>query len=175
MTSTFSQIKINSDEYSWENELGLLRYNNLPVIMIWKSALEMLMLSIDEIVGEEKTNEILKTFGKRVGIIVSQFYKDRTDLDNILIEFSDSYRNAGWGNVKFTKFSKEEKRVIFEIHQGWEDIVFKSINKEQESVFLPSFWISFVQELLKVNMSLSILKKSVNGIGFYEIQMFVKE
>jgi hypothetical protein len=175
MSASFSQMKINSDEFNWRNEQGLLTYNNLPAIIIWNQALEILMMSIDEIAGEEKTNEILKAFGKRLGIMVSQSYSDRTDLDNLLIEFCDLYRNAGWGNAKITTFSKEDKRVVIEIHHSWEESVFKSINKEQECVFLPSFWISLIRDLMKVNMSYTILKKSINEIEFDEIQMYMNE
>lgn len=175
MSASISQMKINSDEINWRNEQGLLTYNNFPAIIIWNDTLEILMKTIDEIAGEEKTNKILKTFGKRLGFMVSQSYSDRTDLDNLLIEFSDLYRNAGWGNVKFTTFSKEEKRVVIEIHHSWEETVFKSINMEQESVFLPSFWISLIRDLLKENLSYTILKKSENGIEFDEIQMFKNE
>jgi len=172
MSASFTQMKINSDEFNWKNEKGLLTYNNFPAIIMWNDTLEILLKSIDEIAGEETTNKILKTFGERVGIMVSQFYSDRTDLDNILIEFSDLYRNAGWGNVKFTTFSKGEKRVVIEIHHSWEETLFKSINKEQESVFLPSFWVSLVQELMKETLSYTILKKSENGIELCEIDMF---
>ena len=172
MSATFLQMKINSDEFNWKNEQGLLTYNNLPAIIIWYQALEILMMSIDEIAEEEKTIKILKTFGKRLAYMVSQSYSGRTDLDNVLIEFSDLYRNAGWGNVKIPTFSKEEKRVILEIHHSWEDVVFKS--KKHESTFFPSFWVNLIQYLFNEEMDYSISKKSVNGNEIDEIQMFKK-
>ena len=172
MSASFSQMKINSDEFNWKNDQGLLTYNNLPAIIIWDQALEILMMSIDEIAGEEKTTDILKTFGKRLGYMVSQSYSGRTDLDNVLIEFSDLYRNAGWGNVKITTFSKEEKKIILEIYHSWEDVVFQSI--KHESTFFPSFWVNLIQYLLNEEMDYSISKKSINGNEFDEIQMFKK-
>ena len=173
MSASFSQMKINSDEFNWKNEQGLLTCNNLPAIIIWNEALEILMMSIDEIAGEEKTTKILKIFGKHLGYRISQSYSERTDLENVLIEFTDLYRNAGWGNVKITTFSKKEKRAIFEIHHSWEEVVFKS--KEHESIFFPSFWVSLIQNLLKEEMDYSISRKNVNGNEFDEIQMFNKE
>ena len=38
-------VKINSDEFNWRNEQRLLTYNNLPAIIIWNQALEILMMS----------------------------------------------------------------------------------------------------------------------------------
>ncbi|MGB2992847.1 MAG: hypothetical protein WBB47_09445 [Paenisporosarcina sp.] len=172
MSASFSQMKINSDEFNWKNEQGLLTYNNLPAIIIWDQALEILMMSIEEIAGEEKTTKILKTFGKRLGYMVSQSYSGRTDLDNVLIEFGDLYRNAGWGSVKITTFSKAEKRIILEIHHSWEEVVFKA--KKHENIFFPTFWVSLIQYLLNEEMDYSISKKSVNGNEFDEIQMFNK-
>lgn len=75
-----------------------------------------------------------------MGVIASKYFFERMDLENILIQFSDIYRNAGWGNVKITKFSKEDSRVIIELHNSWEHRVFKSINKDQECIIMPSYW-----------------------------------
>ncbi len=175
MPASISQMKINSDEFNWRNEKGLLTFNDAPAIIILNQTLEILMMSINEIAGREKTNEILKKFGKDLGIKVSQSFSNRNDLENILIEFSDFYRNAGWGNVKITTFSKDEKRVVLEIHHSFEETVFKSMNKEQECIILPSFWISLIRNLLKEDMSYTIVKKSVNGIEFDEVKMFLEE
>jgi hypothetical protein len=71
MSASFSQMKINSDELKWRNEQGKLTFNNSPSIILSINALEILMVSIDEIAGEEKKKEILETFGKdKVHIIV---------------------------------------------------------------------------------------------------------
>lgn len=176
MSASFSQMKINSDELKWRNEHGKLTYNNAASIILSLDAIEMLMNTIEENVGEEKTNEILLTLGKRLGASISQSYSERTDLTNILIEFCDIYRNAGWGNVKITTFSQDEKRVVLEIHHSWEESVQESRGKKAKAqcMFLPSLWISLIQDLLNEELDYSISKKSVNGNEYDEIQMFKK-
>ena len=175
MSASFSEMKINSDELKWRNEHGKLTFNNAPSIILSIDAIEMLMKTLDETVGEEKTNEILLSVGKRLGASISQSYSERTDLTNILIEFCDIYRNAGWGNVKITTFSKDEKRVVLEIHHSWEESVHQSRNKKAQCIFLPSFWVSLIQNLLNEEMDYSISRKNVNGNEFDEIQMFNKD
>lgn len=175
MGNSISQIKINSDEFNWQNKEGVLTFNDEPSIIMWNKTLEILIKTLDEVAGIEKSNEVLEIFGYRLGSLVSQSYAGRSDLENILIEFSDFYRNAGWGNVKITMFSKQEKRIVIELHNSWEDDVFKSINKEQKCIILPSFWVGFMSSLMKENMRYLILEKTKNGIEFNEIEIFVKD
>lgn len=174
MGNSSSQIKINSDEFNWKNKEGILIFNDEPSIIMWNKTLEILIKTLDEVAGIEKSNEVLEIFGYRLGSLVSQSYAGRSDLENILIEFSDFHRNAGWGNVKITTFSKQEKRIEIELHNSWENHVFKSINKKQKCIILPSFWVGFMSELMKENMSYSISENTKNGIEFNELQIFVK-
>lgn len=174
MPQSFSQMKINSDELNWSNEAGLLKYNNAPTILLWYKSLEILLMTMDELTGIEKTNEILQAYGFRLGQLVGQNYSGRDDLENILIEYSDLYRNAGWGNVKISTFSKEEKRVVLELHNSWEKIVFKNISKEQETIILPNLWAGLMSELLKENMEYTLLSKSLNGADYEELHMFAQ-
>lgn len=175
MGNSISQIKINSDKINWKNNEGVLTLNDEPSIIMWNKTLEILIKTLDEVAGIEKSNEVLKIFGYRLAYLVSQSYAGRSDLENILIEFSDFYRNAGWGNVKITMFSKLEKRIVIELYNSWEDHVFKSINKEQKLIILPSFWVGFMSALIKENMSYSISENTKNGIEFNELQIFMKE
>ncbi|MCZ8537352.1 hypothetical protein M9R32_09185 [Paenisporosarcina quisquiliarum] len=174
MPQSFSQMKINSDEFNWSNEEGLLKYNEVPTILIWYKSLEILLMTMDELTGIEKTNDVLQAFGFRLGQMVGQNYSGRNDLENILIEYSDLYRNAGWGNVKISTFSKEEKRVVLELHNSWEKIVFKNLSKEQESIILPNLWAGLMSELLQENMEYKLLRKSSIGDEYEELQMFAQ-
>lgn len=140
MRDSTLQMKINSDEYKWENEEGLLTYNDRHAIIVRNESLAILIKTLDEVAGSEKSKEVLEVFGYRVGMMVSQSFSNRNDVENILIQFSDYYRNAGWGIAKISAFSIEDKHVVVELHNSWEHRVLKSMNKEQECIFMPSFW-----------------------------------
>lgn len=175
MPDSVTQFSINSDEFIWKKERGLFYQNDASAIVLWDTAIEILLKTMDEHLDFEKSNTILKDFGFRMGVMVSQYYSERMDLENILIQFSDIYRNAGWGNVKITTFSKEEKLVIIELHNSWEHRVFESINRDQECIILPNYWTGFMSELLKEDLSYSITGKTRNGIDYSEIQLFKKD
>ena len=175
MPDSITEFSINRDEFIWKKERGLFFQNDASAIVLWDLAIEILLQTLDEHVDIEKSNTILKDFGFRMGALVSKYYSERMDLEDILIQFSDIYRNAGWGNVKITKFSKEDRQVIIELHNSWEHRVFKAINKNQECIIMPNYWTGFMSELMKENLSYLITKKNQNGIDFSEIHLFVKE
>ncbi|WP_019414800.1 hypothetical protein [Paenisporosarcina sp. TG20] len=166
-----SNFKINSDEFAWSNEKGLFTHNDDPAIIIWDKTLEVFMMTLNEFVDEEKKKMLLSTFGFRLGALVSQSYSDRTDLENILIEFSDLYRNAGWGNVRISMFS--QVKVVIELHNSWEQRVNKLMNKERACIFLPSLWIGLIRELLREELNYTIIEKYVNEVKIAEIELFM--
>ena len=175
MPDSVTQLNINSDEFIWKKERGLFFQNDASAIVLWDTSFEILLRTMDEQLDVEKSNTILKNFGFRMGAMVSQYYSERMDLENILIQFSDIYRNAGWGNVRITTFSTEEKQVIIELHNSWEHRVFKSINREQECIILPNYWTGFMSELLKEKMTYTMTEKSSNGEDYSEIHLFVND
>ena len=171
MTDSLAKIKVDNNEFIWNKDEGLFTFDGAPALLFWDSAIELFLKTIEEVSGTDVSTTVFEATGFRMGHLVSSYYANRYDIEEILNEYVNIYRNAGWGNVKIHYFSLEEKKVIVHLKNSWEHRIFKSMDKEQAGVLLPSHWAGVFSGLLKENMWFKINHSQLTGNEYDEIEI----
>ncbi|MGG0552563.1 STAS domain-containing protein [Priestia aryabhattai] len=166
-------IKIDTNEFVWDKNEGLFTFDGAPALLFWDSAIELFLKTIEEISGNDVSLTVFEATGFRMGQLVSNYYRDRFDILEIIEQYRDIYRNAGWGNVEIIYFSLEEKKVIIRLKNSWEHRVFQLMDKSQAGVLLPSHWAGVFSGLLKESMWYKTKKSQLMGHNYDEIEITV--
>ncbi|MFT8322696.1 MAG: STAS domain-containing protein [Bacillus sp. (in: firmicutes)] len=172
MTDSVVQAKVNSNEFTWDRENGIFTFDGAPALLFWDSAIELFLHTIREVSGNDVSTTVFETTGFRMGELVSSYYKDRFTIEEILIQYSDIYRNAGWGNVHIHYYSLEEKKVIVHLKNSWEHRIFQTLNKDHASVILPSHWAGVFSGLFNDTMWYKVNQSQLSGYEYDEIELF---
>jgi rsbT co-antagonist protein RsbR len=172
MSDSKVSVQVNRNEFIWNQEEGLFMFDGAPALLFWDSAIELFLKTIEEVSGKDVSTTVFEATGFRMGHLVSSYYKDRFDIEEILKQYSDIYRNAGWGNVEIAYYSLEEKKVIVQLKNSWEHRIFQSMDKERAGVLLPSHWAGVFSGLFKENMWYKINKNQLMGHDYDEVEIF---
>ncbi|WP_409300701.1 STAS domain-containing protein [Peribacillus sp. SCS-155] len=172
MSESKVKVQVNTNEFIWDIKEGLFTFDGAPALLFWDSAIELFLKTIEEVSGPEVSKTVYEATGYRMGHLVSSYYLGRTDIEQLLKEYSNIYRNAGWGNVTIAEYSLEEKRAVVRLTNSWEHRVFKQADKEKAAVLLPSHWAGVFTGLFQQNMWYNITKSQVNGCEYDEIEIF---
>ncbi|WP_445486952.1 STAS domain-containing protein [Niallia sp. 03133] len=172
MENSIIQVKVNSNEFAWDKENGIFTFDGAPSLLFWDSAIELFLHTIKEVSGEDVSTTVFEATGFRMGQLVSEYYKNRYDIEEILKQYTDIYRNAGWGNVHIHHYSLEEKKVIVHLKNSWEHRIFESLNKHQAGVILPCHWAGVFSGLFEEDMWYKINQSQLAGHDYDEIELF---
>jgi len=129
MSDSILRIQVNKNEFAWNKENGLFKFDEAPALLFWDTAIELFMDAIMEVSGPDVSTTVFEATGFRMGQLVSSYYKDRFDIEEISTEYSDIYRNAGWGNIEVSFFSI----VIVRLQNSWEHRILKALDHNQAS------------------------------------------
>lgn len=165
-------IKVNKNEFVWKSQEGELTFDGAPALLFWDSAIELFLNTIEEISGSDVSKTVYEVTGFRMGHLVSSYYEGRTDVVELLEEYSDIYRSAGWGAFEIHEYSHEEKRAVVRIRNSWEHRIFKLADKNKAGVLLPSHWAGIFSGLFKQNMWYEMVKSQQEGHDYDEIVIF---
>jgi rsbT co-antagonist protein RsbR len=172
MAKTNLKVQVNKNEIIWNEEKGLFTFDDAPALLLWDSAIELFLNTIEEVSGTDVSKTVYEATFYRMGHLVSSYYQERQDIEQLFTEYSDIYKTAGWGNFKITYYSFEEKRAVIQLKNSWEDRIFKNSNKENAGVLLPSHWAGVFGGLFQQDMWYKINKSQAEGEEFNEIEVF---
>ncbi|TYR76126.1 hypothetical protein FZC79_08205 [Rossellomorea vietnamensis] len=174
MTTTNEKVtvKVNSNEFIWNPKSGLFTFDGAPALLFWDSAIELFLNTIEEVSGKDVSKTVYEATGYRMGHLVSSYYSGRRDFEQLLEEYRDIYRNAGWGNVNITYYNFEEKRAVVQLTNSWEHRIFKNTDKETAGVLLPSHWAGVFTGLFEQKVWYKINKSQLDGNEYDEIEIF---
>ncbi|WLR57382.1 STAS domain-containing protein [Mesobacillus subterraneus] len=166
------QIKVNKNEFIWKSQEGELTFDGAPALLFWDSAIELFLNTIEEISGSDVSTTVYEVTGFRMGHLVSSYYEGRTDVVELLNEYSDIYKSAGWGVFEIQDYSYEEKRAVVRIRNSWEHRIFKLAGKNKAGVLLPSHWDGIFSGLFKQDMWYKMTKSQQEDHEYDEIEIF---
>jgi rsbT co-antagonist protein RsbR len=166
------KVKVNSNEFVWKPKEGFFTFDGAPALLFWDAAIELFLKTIEEVSGREVSKAVYEATGYRMGHLVCSYYQGRKDIEQLLVEYGDIYRNAGWGNVRVKEFSFEEKKAVVLLTNSWEHRIFKGTDKDQAGVLLPSHWAGVFSGLFEQNVWYKIHKSQLNGYEYDEIEIF---
>lgn len=166
-------LQVDSNEFIWDKNEGLFTFDGASALLFWDSAIELFFKTIEEVSGSDVSITVFEATGFRMGHLVSNYYQDRFDILEVIEQYKDIYRNAGWGNVEIIYFSLEEKKVIIRLKNSWEHRIFQLMDREQSGVLLPSHWAGVFSGLLKENMWYKTKKIQLRGHDYDEIEITV--
>lgn len=172
MGNSNHQIKVNKNEFVWNGQEGELTFDGAPALLFWDSAIELFLNTIEEISGNDVSKTVYEVTGFRMGMLVSSYYEGRTDVVQLLSEYSDIYKSAGWGVAEIQEYSYEEKRAIVRIRNSWEHRIFKMTGKNEAGVLLPSHWAGIFSGLFKQDMWYKMVKSQQDGHEYDEVEIF---
>ncbi|WP_079508770.1 STAS domain-containing protein [Mesobacillus jeotgali] len=172
MSNPNYQIRVNRNEFVWNSKEGELTFDGAPALLFWDSAIELFLKTIEEISGNDVSKTVYEVTGFRMGHLVSSYYEGRTDVVELLNEYSEIYKSAGWGNFEIQEYSFEEKRAVLRIHNSWEHRIFKLADKNRAGVLLPSHWAGILSGLFKQDMWYKIVKSQLEGHEYDEVEIF---
>lgn len=172
MGQSKNQIKVNKNEFVWNSQEGELTFDGAPALLFWDSAIELFLNTIEEISGNDVSKTVYEATGYRMGHLVSSYYQGRTDVVELLEEYSDIYKSAGWGVFAIHEYSFEEKRAVVRIRNSWEHRIYKYADKNKAGVLLPSHWAGIFSGLFKQDMWYKILKSQQEGHEYDEVEIF---
>ncbi|PKG22957.1 STAS domain-containing protein [Niallia nealsonii] len=173
MSDSIVRVKVNKNEFTWDKENGLFSFDGAPALLFWDTAIELFIETIMEVSGPDVSTTVFEATGFRMGKLVSSYYKDKFDIEEVFTQYSDIYRNAGWGNIEVAYFSLEEKKIIVRLKNSWEHRIFKLLDKDQASVLLPSHWAGVFSSLLEENMWYKLTKNQLAGDEYDEVEIFL--
>ncbi|KIL48300.1 STAS domain-containing protein [Jeotgalibacillus soli] len=171
MSDSIARIQVDTNEFVWKKDEGLFTFDGAPALLFWDSAIELFLKTIEEVSGSDVTTTVFEATGYRMGHLVSTYYKDIYNIEEILEHYSSIYRNAGWGNVKIAYYSLEEKKVVVQLKNSWEHRIFQSMDKNQAGVLLPSHWAGVFSGLFQEDMWYKTVKSQINDEGYDEIEI----
>ncbi|WP_051348419.1 STAS domain-containing protein [Peribacillus kribbensis] len=166
------KVQVESNEFEWNAEEGLFTFDGAPALLFWDSAIELFLKTIEEVSGCDVSKTVFEATGYRMGHLVSSYYEGRSNIEDLLVEYSDIYRNAGWGNVEIAYYSFEEKRALIRLRNSWEHRIFNNTDKENAGVILPSHWAGVFTGLFKQNVWYKVNKSQLKGHEYDEIEIF---
>ncbi|MEW8988165.1 MAG: STAS domain-containing protein, partial [Bacillus sp. (in: firmicutes)] len=166
------QIKVNKNEFVWNTKEGELTFDGAPALLFWDSAIELFLNTIEEISGSDVSNTVYEVTGFRMGQLVSSYYEGRTDVVQLLSEYSDIYKSAGWGVAEIYEYSFEEKRAVVRIRNSWEHRIFKMAGKNKAGLLLPSHWAGIFSGLFRQDMWYKMGKSQHEGHEYDEVEIF---
>ncbi|WP_226674993.1 STAS domain-containing protein [Mesobacillus jeotgali] len=166
------QLKVNKNEFIWNTQEGELTFDGAPALLFWDSAIELFLNTIEEISGSDVSTTVYEVTGFRMGKLVSSYYEGRTDVVELLNEYSDIYKSAGWGIFEIHDYSYEEKRAVVRIRNSWEHRIFKLAGKNKAGVLLPSHWAGIFSGLFKQDMWYKMTKSQQEGHEYDEVEIF---
>lgn len=169
MSNPTYQIKVNKNEFVWNSQEGELTFDGAPALLFWDSAIELFLKTIEEISGSDVSKTVYEVTGFRMGHLVSSYYEGRTDVVQLLEEYGDIYKSAGWGHFEIHEYSYEEKRAVVRIRNSWEHRIFKLADKNKAGVLLPSHWAGIFTGLFQQNMWYEMVKSQQAGDEYDEI------
>lgn len=172
MVNSNHQIKVNKNEFVWNSQEGELTFDGAPALLFWDSAIELFLNTIEEISGSDVSKTVYEVTGFRMGKLVSSYYEGRTDVVQLLSEYSDIYKSAGWGVAEIQEYSYEEKRAVVRIRNSWEHRIFKMTGKNEAGVLLPSHWAGIFSGLFKQDMWYKMVKSQQEGNEYDEVEIF---
>lgn len=174
MTSKHEKVtfKVNSSEFVWDSKNGLFTFDGAPALMFWDSAIELFLKTIEEVSGKDISKTVYEATGYRMGHLVSSYYSGRRDFEQLLEEYSDIYRNAGWGNFHIKHYNFEERRAVVQLTNSWEHRIFDNTDKEAAGVLLPSHWAGIFTGLFEQKLWYKINKSQLDGNDYDEIELF---
>lgn len=168
------EVKVNNNEIIWDVEKGSFTFDGAPSLLFWDSAIELFFNTIEEVSGSDVSKTVYEATGYRMGYLVSSYYQGRSDIDQILNDYREIYKTAGWGNFTITYYSYDEKRVSLQLTNSWENRVFKNTTKQDMKVLLPSHWAGVFGGLFQQNMWYKI-KNSGESEELIDIEVFASE
>lgn len=166
------KVRVNSNEFTWDQEEGLFLFDGAPALLFWDSAIKLFLDTIEEVSGKEASTTVFESTGYRMGHLVTAYYDKKSDHEKLLTQYSDIYKNAGWGNYEIVDYSFEKKKATIRLTNSWEHRIFKNAEKDAASVILPSHWAGVFAGLFKENMWYSITKKQADGFDYDEVEIF---
>lgn len=172
MGNSSYKIKVNKNEFTWNSQEGELSFDGAPALLFWDSAIELFLKTIEEISGNDVSKTVYEVTGFRMGQLVSSYYEGRTDVVELLNEYSGIYKSAGWGIFEIHQYSYEEKRAVVRIRNSWEHRIFKLSDKNKAGVLLPSHWAGIFSGLFKQDMWYKMVKSQLQGHEYDEIEIF---
>ncbi|MEY8742602.1 STAS domain-containing protein [Bacillales bacterium AN1005] len=172
MGDSIISTQVDNTVFTWNKDKGIFSFDGAQSVLFWDSAIELFISTIIEVSGNDVSNTVLEATGFRMGELVSSYYKDRIDTRDVIEQYMDIYRNAGWGKIKVTHFCLDEKKVILKLKNSWEHRIYQSMKKEQAIVLLPSHWAGVLTALFKENMWYKVNKSQLNGDEFDEIEIY---
>lgn len=172
MTINEAKIKVNKNEFVWDKKAGLFLFDGAPALLFWDSAIKLFLETIEEVSGKEASRTVFESTGYQMGHLVTSYYEGREDYEQLLADYGDIYRNAGWGKYDIVDFSFEEKTATIRLINSWEHRIFKDKDKTDASVILPSHWAGVLAGLFKVKMWFRITKRQSDGYDYDEIEYF---
>ncbi|RSD28622.1 STAS domain-containing protein [Mesobacillus subterraneus] len=172
MGNSSYEIKVNKNEFRWKGEEGELTFDGAPALLFWDSAIELFLNTIEEISGSDVSKTVYEVTGFRMGQLVSSYYEGRTDVAELLEEYAEIYKSAGWGVFEIHEYSYEEKKAVVRIRNSWEHRIFKLADKNEAGVLLPSHWAGIFSGLFRQDMWYKMVKSQLEGHDYDEIEIF---
>ncbi|WP_067727711.1 STAS domain-containing protein [Oceanobacillus damuensis] len=172
MADSRVNVQVDNNQFIWEKDEGLFKFDGASSLLFWDEAIKVLLNTIEEVSGSDVSNTVLEATGFRMGKLVSSYYRGHLDIEKVLKDYSNIYRNAGWGNVNITYYSFDEKKAIVQSRNSWEHRILKASDKKKSSVLLPSHWAGVFSGIFDGNMWYKVIKSQLDGYDYDEIEIF---
>ncbi|OCA84210.1 hypothetical protein A8F94_15960 [Bacillus sp. FJAT-27225] len=168
---TKTSIHVNTNEFIWDETDGLITFDGASALVFWDTAIELFLNTIEEVSGKGVSKTVYEATGYQMGQIVKTYYEGRSDIEQILVEYRDIYKSAGWGDFEITYLSLDEKKVVVRLFNSWENRIFKNGENEHVHVLMPSHWAGIFGGLFKEDMWYEVKQTQNEGCSYDEIEL----
>ncbi|OXS78005.1 STAS domain-containing protein [Domibacillus enclensis] len=169
------EIKVSGTTLQWERSSGSFQFEGADVVLFWtKTALKTFIDTIEEVTGSESVRVVMETAGYRTGKIVSTFYKESGQENELILSFlPDIYAAAGWGATEFKKLCLNERRAVLSIRNDWESKVVQAQGKKSAGTFLGGHWAGLFSGLLGETIWYKVTEySSTENESYKEIELY---
>ncbi|MDN4525910.1 STAS domain-containing protein [Fictibacillus fluitans] len=169
MTKPVVSFQVNDNIFEWNQENGLFTFDGASTLLFWDSAIELFLKTIEEVSGKDVSQTVYQVTGYRMGSLVTSYYSGRKGIDHLYSEYSNIYRNAGWGNYEVIHLSLEDQTAVVRLTNSWEHRILKG----EKGSLLPSHWAGIFSGIFKRDMWYKVTSSSVTDEKLMEeIEIF---
>ncbi|WP_185766747.1 STAS domain-containing protein [Niallia circulans] len=163
------KAKVKSKDLTWDYKKGLLNLQGESTLLMWDTAIELFLKTIDDVSGKDASKTVYEATGYRMGHLVCSYYQESNNIEEILHDYSEIYKTAGWGNFEIIDYAKDKSKIVIQITNSWEKRIFKDSYENHVSTFIPSFWAGIFGGFVGRDMWYEVKNSEETEEGYKEL------
>ncbi len=166
-------LQVGPSSFDWDLNEGTFKFMGGGAVLFWiDTAMKSFFDSIEEVSGDESASLVFEAAGFRMGSIVSDFFGNGSDVQEVLSTLEMVYPAAGWGYIETEKFDPSDNTAVIRLKNSWEYKINKQQKRKKPTTFLAAHYAGVISGLLDKKIWFKLNRSQLLGDEFDEIMFF---